>query len=257
MVHDYIGAGDIYQANLTMPMEATFEGPLLGLYGALALAQPVPHGVFLDLGSKPILSRSPELFFEVKGGVIETRPMKGTLPRGETIEDDNRARKWLASDEKNQAENLMIVDLLRNDISRVAKVGSVKVPDLFKVETYATVHQMVSTVRAEMRDDVTLFDIFEALFPCGSITGAPKIRAMQIIRELEPDPRGAYCGAMGWIAPSGDMNFNVAIRTLALEKGQARLAVGSGVVYDSVAEAEYEEALWKARFAKLSPEIAP
>lgn len=252
-VKDYIAAGDIYQANLTFPMRAQMTGPALGLYGALRAAQPVPFGVYHDLGGVPILSRSPELFFRVRGGVIETKPMKGTQPRGANAAEDAQARAFLRSDPKNRAENLMIVDLLRNDISRVAKVGSVHVPELFSVETYATVHQMVSLVRAELLPDVGLAEIFEALFPCGSITGAPKIRAMQILRELEPQPRGVYCGSLGWIAPGGDMEFNVAIRTLTL-LGQAdvRLNVGGGVVHDSTVDSEYEEALWKARFATLS-----
>ncbi len=251
-VKDYIGAGDIYQANLTFPMQSAYQGDALGLYGALCMAQPVPHGCYHDLGGPVILSRSPELFFRIKGNVIETRPMKGTAPRGTTIEEDRKTHAWLAADPKNRAENLMIVDLLRNDISRVAKVGSVKVPELFAVESYNTVHQMVSLVRGELLPDVNLAQLFEALFPCGSITGAPKIRAMQIIRELEPAPRGVYCGSMGWIAPNGDMGFNVAIRTLTLLGGDAvRLNVGGGVVYDSTAESEYQEALWKARFTKL------
>ncbi|MCV2880456.1 aminodeoxychorismate synthase component I [Actibacterium sp. XHP0104] len=250
-LHAYIGAGDIYQANLTFPIHMRADGPARGLYAALTAAQPVPHGACLDLGGPVLLSRSPELFFRVRGGVIETRPMKGTQPRGATPKADADAIAFLAADEKNRAENLMIVDLLRNDISRVCRPGTVKVPELFKIETYATVHQMTSLVRGELVGRVPLADLFEALFPCGSITGAPKIRAMQIIRELEPAPRGAYCGAMGWVAPGGDMAFNVAIRTLTLlPGGMARLNVGGGVVWDSTAETEYEEALWKARYAQ-------
>ncbi len=250
--HDYIAAGDIYQVNLTFPMRARYSGTALGLYGALCMTQPVPHGCFHDLGGPVILSRSPELFFQVRGGVIETRPMKGTVPRGDSIAADQKARDWLAADPKNRAENLMIVDLLRNDIARVTVPGSVKVPELFAIESYATVHQMVSLVRGDLVAGVTLADLFAALFPCGSITGAPKIRAMQIIDELEPDPRGAYCGAMGWVAPGGDMRFNVAIRTLTLTGGDmVRLNVGGGVVYDSTAASEYQEALWKARYAHL------
>ncbi|MGC9368778.1 MAG: aminodeoxychorismate synthase component I [Paracoccaceae bacterium] len=253
-VKDYIAAGDIYQANLTFPMRAGRDGSVLGVYWALRARQPVPFGALHALGSAPVLSRSPELFFRVAAGVIETRPMKGTQPRGATPQQDAAARDFLRADPKNRAENLMIVDLLRNDISRVARIGSVHVPELFAVETYATVHQMTSLIRAELRAGVTLAEILEALFPCGSVTGAPKIRAMQIIRELEVGPRGAYCGALGWIAPSGDMEFNVAIRTLTLLPGGAvRLNVGGGVVHDSTAESEYEEALWKARFATLSP----
>jgi para-aminobenzoate synthetase component 1 len=255
-VQAYISAGDIYQANLTFPMTARAEGAPRDLYAALAARQPVGHGALVALGGGPaILSRSPELFFEVDAaGVIETRPMKGTVPRGATPEEDRARRDWLAASEKNQAENLMIVDLLRNDISRVAALGSVQVPRMFRIESYATVHQMTSVVRARLAAGAGLPEIFAALFPCGSVTGAPKIRAMQVIHELEDGPRGIYCGAIGWAAPDGRMAFNVAIRTLSLfADGRVRFNVGGGVVHDSTAEAEYEEALWKARFAALSP----
>ncbi len=254
-VKDYIAAGDIYQANLTFPMSARATGAARDLYARLVQRQPVRHGALVDLGGPVILSRSPELFFRTDAeGMIETRPMKGTVPRGATPEEDRAGRDWLAASEKNQAENLMIVDLLRNDISRVAEIGSVRVPELFRIESYATVHQMTSLVRARLRAGVDLPEILRALFPCGSVTGAPKIRAMQIIRALEPDPRGVYCGAIGWAAPDGRMSFNVAIRTLTLfDSGAVRLNVGGGVVHDSTAEAEYEEALWKARFAALAP----
>ena len=164
--------------------------------------------------------------------------------------EDAARRDFLQRDEKNRAENLMIVDLLRNDISRVAQLGSVCVPELFAVETYATVHQMVSTVQAQLRPGVGLAEILSALFPCGSITGAPKIRAMQILAELEPDPREIYCGTIGWAAPDGQSCFNVAIRTLMVKDGKAVMNVGGGVVWDSTAELEYEEALWKTRFAR-------
>ena len=254
-VADYIASGDIYQANLTFPMRAKWSGDPWALYGMLAGHQSVLHGAFVDMGEGPvILSRSPENFFEVEAsGRISTRPMKGTLPRGATEAEDRAFKVWLSRDEKNRAENLMIVDLLRNDISRVARTGSVHVPELFEVETYATVHQMVSEVAAELRDDVGFEDILRALFPCGSITGAPKIRAMEIIHDLEAEARDIYCGSIGWFAPDGRARMNVAIRTISLfEDGEARLNVGGGVVYDSTAEAEYEEALWKARYADLS-----
>ncbi len=252
-VQAYISAGDIYQANLTMPLTAVAEGPALALYGALRQRQPVPHGAYLDLGGERLLSRSPKLFFRIRGDRIETRPMKGTHPRGATLEEDAQGKSWLATDPKNRAENLMIVDLLRNDISQVAEVGSVQVPELFAVESYATVHQMTSLVQGHLKDGIEIQDVFTALFPCGSITGAPKLRAMQIIHELETGPRGAYCGSIGWIAPNGDMEFNVAIRTLILnQSGDVRLNVGGGVVHDSTAASEYEEALLKSRFARLS-----
>ena len=255
-VKAYIAAGDIYQANLTFPLSARAEGSPLGLYAALRRRQPVRHGALACLGEGPtILSRSPELFFRVDAaGHAETRPMKGTTPRGESETEDRRLADFLRSDPKNRAENLMIVDLLRNDLGRVAKIGSVEVPELFTVEHYTTVHQMTSLVRAELRDAIGLPELLQALFPCGSVTGAPKVRAMEIIRELEPAPREAYCGAVGWAAPDGSASFNVAIRTLSLfDDGSVTLNVGGGVVHDSTGPAEYEEALWKARFANLPP----
>lgn len=253
-LHDYIGAGDIYQANLTFPLSTAATGDPLALYSALSARQPVAYGAFADLGAGPvILSRSPELFFETDAeGRITTLPMKGTAPRNADPVQDAAQRDWLAADPKNRAENLMIVDLLRNDLSRVARVGSVRVPQLYHVDSYATVHQMVSRVEAQLLPGIRLPDLLRALFPCGSVTGAPKRRAMQIIRELEPAPRGIYCGAIGWMGPEGQGRFNVAIRTLSLSgDGSARLNVGGGIVWDSRAGDEYEEALWKARFADL------
>ena len=252
-VRHNIGKGDIYQANLTFPIDALAYGRSEDLYEALSEVQVVGHGVMVEQEGLPdLLSRSPELFFRTDAnGAIETRPMKGTQPRSADPVEDARRRAFLKSDEKNRAENLMIVDLLRNDISRVAEIGSVHVPELFGVETYATVHQMVSTVRAQLRKDVGLGDILRALFPCGSITGAPKMRAMEILRELEPWPRDIYCGSIGWAAPDGRSEFNVAIRTLMVEDSKTTLNVGGGLVWDSTAESEYEEALWKSRFAQL------
>lgn len=255
-VHDWIGAGDIYQANLTFPLRAEARGDPAALYAALCARQPVAHGaLILDPGRPAVLSRSPELFFRTDAsGRIATRPMKGTAPRGATPAQDRALRDALTGDEKTLAENLMIVDLLRNDLSRLAEPGTVAVPELFKIETYATLHQMVSQIEAQLRPEITLADIFRALFPCGSITGAPKIRAMEIIRALEETPREIYCGAIGWAAPDGRAEFNVAIRTLLVEDGQAVLNVGGGLVWDSRAELEYEEALWKSRFATPLPE---
>ncbi|MCB2115367.1 MAG: aminodeoxychorismate synthase component I [Rhodobacteraceae bacterium] len=255
-VLDYIRAGDIYQANLTMRMRARRDGSALGLYGALRTRQPVGHGAFVALPGLPALvSRSPELFYQVDAaGRIETRPMKGTAPRASNPAHDAALRLGLAASVKDRAENLMIVDLLRNDISRVAEVGSVKVPELFAIESYATVHQMVSQVTGQLKPGTLPSALLRALFPCGSITGAPKIRAMEIIRELEATPRGAYCGAIGWIGPDGAQRFNVAIRTLTLYDGdEVEFGVGGGIVADSTPEGEYEEALWKARFADLRP----
>jgi para-aminobenzoate synthetase component I len=198
-----------------------------------------------------LVSRSPELFFALDGhGGIETRPMKGTAPRDPDLEADRHIKAALGQDAKNRAENLMIVDLLRNDVGRIAEVGSVTVPDLFEVVTYATLHQMVSRVTGRLRPGVGLAAVLRALFPCGSVTGAPKIRAMEILRDVEDAPRDAYCGAIGWAGPDGRARFNVAIRTLTLHPGgEAVLNVGGGIVADSTAESEYQEALWKARFA--------
>ncbi len=258
-VHDYICAGDIYQANLTFPLSLHATGGAEALYHALTQVQPVRYGAMIEAEGLPaILSRSPELFFRTKSdGRIETRPMKGTQPRSSDASEDARRKAFLQTDEKNRAENLMIVDLLRNDISRICEAGSVKVPELFCVESYETVHQMVSLITGQMQAGTGLGDIFRALFPCGSITGAPKLRAMEILADLEGAARDIYCGTIGWAAPDGTSEFNVAIRTLMLEGDEVRLNVGGGVVYDSTADAEYEEALWKARFARaLTPAIA-
>ena len=256
IVHDYICAGDIYQANLTFPLYMNAIGEVSALYKALCDVQPVRHGALIEHGDLPdILSRSPELFFRTDTkGRIETRPMKGTQPRSADPAEDARLRYFLQTDEKNRAENLMIVDLLRNDISRICEPGSVRVPELFSIESYATVHQMTSLVTGQMQPETGLGDIFRALFPCGSITGAPKVRAMEILAGLESRARDIYCGTIGWAAPDGRSEFNVAIRTLSLhENNEARLNVGGGVVYDSTAPSEYEEALWKARYTKLRP----
>jgi para-aminobenzoate synthetase component 1 len=254
-VAGYIRAGDIYQANLTLPLRGRWQGEPEALQAALAAGQPVGHGALVALPGATLASRSPELFFALDGaGRIEARPMKGTAPRDPDPERDAWLRETLAADPKNRAENLMIVDLLRNDIGRIAEIGSVRVPELFAVESYATVHQMVSQVTGRLVPGTPLSRVLAALFPCGSVTGAPKLRAMQIIRELEPWPREAYCGAIGWAAPDGRARFSVAIRTLVLyPDGEVVLNVGGGIVADSTPRAEYEEALWKARFAGLLP----
>ncbi len=245
---DYIFAGDIYQVNLTFPIALEIGASPLGAYGKIRRRQPVTYGALARLAGPTLLSFSPELFFEVSDqGLIEARPMKGTIHRGAAPEEDARLATSLAADVKNRAENLMIVDLLRNDLSRISKIGSVKVPALFQVESYRTLHQMVSRVQGQLTRRLDLAALFTALFPCGSITGAPKIRAMEIIRELEAGPRGVYCGAIGWVAPDRPdqpaegpaMRFNVAIRTISLDQeGQALLQVGSGLVADSEVEAE-------------------
>jgi para-aminobenzoate synthetase/4-amino-4-deoxychorismate lyase len=247
-VEDYIAAGDVYQINLTMKYRFAFEGDPVALYAALRRKQRVAYGALVHAPELDVLSLSPELFFRREGKHISTRPMKGTAPRGRTPREDARLKTWLAVDEKQRAENLMIVDLLRNDLGRVAKIGSVEVTDLFTVETYRSVHQMTSGITAELRSDMGLKDMLRALFPCGSVTGAPKVRAMEIISEIEGAPRGVYTGAIGHIAPSGDAQFNVAIRTVVLEGNHGEMGIGGGIVADSKVEFEYEECLLKAHF---------
>lgn len=245
-VKHYIAAGDIYQANLSFRARFPFLGEPRALYEQLLAASGAGHCGYVDDGERQILSLSPELFFDLsRDGLLTVRPMKGTAPREG---DDTAEREALAASAKNRAENLMIVDLIRNDLSRIAEKGSVQVSDLFKVETYPTLHTMVSTVTARKRADIGLADILRALFPCGSVTGAPKIRAMEILRELEASPRGAYCGAVGFFAPDGSAHFNVAIRTLTICGGQGEMGIGGGVVQDSRPDSEYAECLLKARF---------
>jgi para-aminobenzoate synthetase/4-amino-4-deoxychorismate lyase len=248
-VKTYIEAGDTYQVNLTFKARFRLSGNPLGLYRRLAQSQKTTYGAFIHAGDHFVLSRSPELFVSGKGDTLSARPMKGTLRRAPHAGADAADRAALASDEKNRAENLMIVDLLRNDLGRIAEIGSVKVTDLFTVETLPTLHTMTSGITARRRADVTMIEIIENLFPCGSITGAPKLRAMEIIHELEAGPRGLYTGSIGYIAPNGDFCFNVAIRTAVIDSaGNGEIGIGGGVVADSDARSEYEEALLKLRF---------
>ncbi|HEU0055260.1 MAG TPA: aminodeoxychorismate synthase component I, partial [Longimicrobium sp.] len=249
-----IAAGDTYQVNFTFPLRAAFEGDAAALYRRLRLAQRADFHAFLRFGDTSIVSASPELFFRQVGGELELRPMKGTRPRGRWPEEDARLAAELLSSEKERAENLMIVDLLRNDAGRVAEFGSVRVDRLFEVERYETVHQLTSTIRARVREGVGLADLFGALFPCGSVTGAPKVRTSEIIAELERGPRGVYTGAVGFASP-GEAVFSVAIRTLVVDHaaGTAELGVGSGVTFDSAAAAEYRECLAKSAFATHAP----
>jgi para-aminobenzoate synthetase component 1 len=257
-LHRHIRQGDCYQGNLTFPVQAQWSGDSLAAFDALTERQPVKYGALVALGDPIVLSRSPELFFEINAQrMIETHPMKGTAPRGATRDEDERQKTFLRNDEKNQAENRMIVDLLRNDISLISEVGTLEVPALFRIESYPTVHQMVSDVRARLLPGLSIHQVFAALFPCGSITGAPKIRAMEILHDLEGKPRDVYCGAIGWIAPGGTMRFSVAIRTISLfASGEAVYNVGGGIVFDSTPEEEYQECLLKARFATGTPPIS-
>lgn len=265
-VAQHIRAGDIYQANLSMRGHFAVMGDPRGLYLALRQAGGGAYSAYIDDGTRQVLSFSPELFFDLHAdGTLTCRPMKGTAPR--PLADPGRrrqvrevnplrtgdatdalARAALQSSAKNRAENLMIVDLVRNDLGRVAVTGSVEATRLFEIESYPTVHQMVSTVSARLRPGTSVQGLLQALFPCGSVTGAPKIRAMQVIRELEDSPRGIYCGAIGWFAPDHSARFNVAIRTLAITGNRGELGVGGGLVADSRAAEEYAECRLKARY---------
>ncbi len=249
-VEELIAAGDIYQANLTFRAAVPYQGDSLALYALLRGRAKAGHGALVDTGAERLLSFSPELFFRIDRGQLTARPMKGTALRDSDPARDAALAGGLAADEKQRAENLMIVDLMRNDLSRVARAGSVSVPQLFEVERYPTVHQMVSTVTAELAEGLDAIDALAALFPCGSVTGAPKIRAMQVIGEVEAGPRGIYTGAIGRLDADGDALFNVAIRTLALppDGAPAILGLGSGVVADSRLAEEWDECLAKGAF---------
>ena len=247
-VLDYIAAGDAYQINLTFPVDFRWSGDPLAVYAALRAAQPVAHGGVVALDEATIVSVSPELFLEIEDGRATTRPMKGTTPRGRDAASDTAARAALHADPKQRAENLMIVDLMRNDLSRVAEMGSVKVPALWHVETYPTLHTMTSTVTARLAPGVGPADGLRAVVPGASSTGAPKHRAMEIIDELEATPRDVYTGAIGTFAPGGRLALNVAIRTATLHAdGTGRYGCGGGIVADSDADREYDECLLKAR----------
>jgi para-aminobenzoate synthetase/4-amino-4-deoxychorismate lyase len=248
-VKDLIAAGDTYQVNLTLRARFTLEGDPLGLYRTLAQSQPVAYGAYIHAGDHHVLSRSPELFVSGEGDQLKARPMKGTLKRGLSLAQDAAGRDALAADAKNRAENLMIVDLLRNDLGRIAQTGSVRVTDLFTVETYRSLHTMTSGIEARKKPGIDILDVLENLFPCGSVTGAPKLRAMEIIHDVEAEPRGLYTGSVGYIDPSGDFAFNVAIRTAVIDAtGQGIIGIGGGIVADSTAEDEYAEALLKLKF---------
>jgi para-aminobenzoate synthetase/4-amino-4-deoxychorismate lyase len=249
-VLDLIAAGDIYQANLTFRARVPFAGDPLALYAAIRSRARAGWGAIVATGAETLLSFSPELFFRLDGRALACRPMKGTARRDPAPAVDAAVAAALAADEKQRAENLMIVDLMRNDLSRVAVPGSVAVPELFAIEPYPTVHQMTSTVTASLAPGRDAVDVLAALFPCGSITGAPKVRAMQVIGAVEQDDRGPYTGSIGRLDPSGDAQFNVAIRTLHIRAGDdhATIGLGGGIVADSQADGEWDEALAKGTF---------
>ncbi|HSV79675.1 MAG TPA: aminodeoxychorismate synthase component I [Ramlibacter sp.] len=247
-IHAAIAQGEIYQVNYTTELAADYQDDAFPLFCALQRAQGQSNAAYLANREETVLSVSPELFFDWHQGTLHCRPMKGTAARGATPELDERNARQLQRSAKERAENVMIVDLIRNDLSRVAQLGSVRVPSLFECRPWPTVWQMTSTVVARSRPQATLPDVFEALFPCGSVTGAPKLRAMHWIRELEPRPRGVYCGAVGVVQPGGAARFNVPIRTVVLRDGRASCGVGSGITADATAEGEWAEWTNKAQF---------
>jgi len=254
-IKDLIAAGDTYQVNYTFPVTSNFTVDHFAWYRSLCLAQGAEYSAYIDLDRYKVLCLSPELFFRRTGNHVVTKPMKGTLRRGRWSKEDQDLAQWLKHSKKDRAENVMIVDLLRNDLGKVSVPGSVRVSSLFDLERFETIWQMTSTVESMLCEGTSLVELMRALFPCGSITGAPKIRTMQIIRELEPFPRGVYTGAIGLLKPGGDCVFNVAIRTVVVdtESGMATFGVGGGVTIDSTAEREYEECLVKSRFLHSQP----
>ncbi len=247
-IKEYLAAGDTYQVNFTDRVSLHAQHPASAVFASLLQHQSVAYGAWLNVAGHHILSFSPELFFRVDAGKIVTRPMKGTMPRGLDLNEDAQAALRLQNDEKNRSEHVMIVDMLRNDLGRICAMGSVQVEDIFSIERYETLLQMTSTVSGTLRPEIRYSDIFRSLFPSGSVTGAPKIRTMQIIREMERNPRGVYTGAIGYISPGGTSVFNVSIRTLVMQNGSIQMGVGGGIVADSHPDEEHRECLLKASF---------
>ncbi len=242
--------GDTYQVNYTLKYKGIFSGDIKSFYLQMRRKQPTSFSGVVNDGKRMILSLSPELFFRVNKRRIVTKPMKGTYPRGRTFHQDRENKEFLPRDLKNRAENIMIVDLLRNDLGKIACKGSVKVPRCFNVEEYPSLFQMTSTVKAKLKKNEKLGDLFKALFPSGSVTGAPKIRTMQIINRLEKEPRDVYTGSVGFVSPSGESCFNVAIRTVIVDKNRVECGLGGGIIYDSSPLKEYEEVLLKSQFLR-------
>ncbi len=245
-IRNYIASGDVYQITFCIKLGFDFEGDAYSLYRALEDKQPVPYPAFIETGEDTILSLSPELFLKKTGKHITTKPMKGTWQRGKGFLNDLTEKWRFQRDEKNRAENVMIADLLRNDLGRVGK--RIRAPRLFEITPYRTLFQMTSTVTGLVEEDLPLVDLFRSVFPSGSVTGAPKIRAMEIIREVEREKRNIYTGAIGYIKPNKDLFFNIPIRTLRIRKGRGEMGIGGGIVWDSTAQGEWEEGLLKARF---------
>ena len=245
-IHHHLRQGDTYQVNYTVQLKQAVTANPFAIYNRMVVEQEAGYNAYVEHDEMAVISMSPELFFEQKGCDLTTRPMKGTTKRGLTNQEDLDQAAWLEQDPKNRSENMMIVDLLRNDMNRLSEVGSEHVERLCQVEQYSTVWQMTSTIKSQVRPDVDLVEIFHSLFPCGSITGAPKIATMEIIKDLEPQARGVYCGTIGILLPNGRRIFNVAIRTIQLHKGQAIYGVGGGITWDSTWESEYNEVHQKA-----------
>jgi para-aminobenzoate synthetase component 1 len=247
-VREYIVAGDIFQANLSQRFEAPLAESAWSLYSRLRRRNPAPFAAFLDFPEVVVVSASPERFLRVdRQGHVETRPIKGTRPRGIGPEHDAALGQALAESAKDRAENLMIVDLMRNDLSRVCAPGTVRVSELFSLEHYATVHHLVSTVVGELAPGADALDLLRAAFPGGSITGAPKLRAMEVIAELEPSRRGVYCGTIGYVSVTGEIDTSIAIRTAVVQDGRVYFSAGGGIVADSDPGQEYLETIDKAR----------
>ena len=245
-IHHHLRQGDTYQVNYTVQLKQDLSANPFAIYNRMVVEQEAGYNAYVEHDEMAVISMSPELFFEQNDRELTTRPMKGTTQRGMTDQEDLEQASWLEQDPKNRSENMMIVDLLRNDMNRISEVGSEHVESLCQVEQYSTVWQMTSTIKSRLREDVDLIEIFRSLFPCGSITGAPKIATMEIIKDLEPQPRGVYCGTIGILLPNGRRIFNVAIRTIQLYKGQAIYGVGGGITWDSTWESEYREVHQKA-----------
>ncbi len=253
-IKEYVNNGDTYQINYTLQVTLDLTGDVFELYKLLKHTQPVSYASYVHHDDCTVISLSPELFFRRKGGELVTKPMKGTVKRGRNVDEDKKNALWLRESEKNRAENIMIVDMLRNDLGRICKKGSIQVPELFSIEKYKTLFQMTSTITGELNPGTTYTDIFKSLFPCGSVTGAPKIRSMEIIHELEKLKRGIYTGAIGYISPHDEAVFNVAIRTVTFNRRKASIGIGSGIVWDSDADSEYDECELKLSFLRESPD---
>ncbi|MED3643341.1 aminodeoxychorismate synthase component I [Caldifermentibacillus hisashii] len=252
-IKNAIKKGITYQTNYTLRLNARFQGDAISLFTQMKNAQAANYSAYIHTGEFSVISASPELFFHLKDNVLTTKPMKGTVKRGKTFEEDREKAEWLYQSEKNRAENIMIVDLLRNDLGMIAEIGTVHVEKLFEIEPYPTVHQMTSTIKAKLKSNTKFVDIFKAIFPCGSITGAPKASTMKIIAELEKAPREVYCGTIGFITPDKEAIFNVPIRTIIIDNksGKATYGVGGGITWDSTAEDEYNEVLAKSSILEV------